>query len=61
MGVQMASAYVGSTLTPPVVGGIVGKFGMQLFPIILLIVAAAMLCMTEWLWKARDARVKTEG
>ncbi len=57
MGVQMASAYVGSTLTPPVVGGIVGKCGMWLFPVILLLVGFGLLFMTEWLWKARQNRV----
>lgn len=53
MGVQMASAYVGSTFTPPIVGAVVGKFGMSLYPIILLGIAAAMLLMTEWLWQIK--------
>ena len=53
MGVQMASAYVGSTFTPPVVGAVVGKFGMSLYPIILLGIAVAMLLMTEWLWRIK--------
>ncbi len=53
MGVQMASAYVGSTFTPPIVGAVVGRLGMWLYPVILLCIAAAMLLMTEWLWQIK--------
>lgn len=53
MGVQMASAYVGSTFTPPIVGVVVGKFGMAPYPVILLCIAGAMLLMTEWLWRIK--------
>ena len=54
MGVQMASAYVGSTFMPPIVGAVVGKFGMWLYPVILLGIAVAMLLMTEWLRRIKS-------
>ncbi|MDR2655423.1 MAG: MFS transporter [Oscillospiraceae bacterium] len=47
VGVQMASAYVGSTFMPPLFGLIANHVGVGLYPAFLLIFAALMLLMTE--------------
>ncbi len=47
MGVQMAFAYIGSTLMPPFFGLIAGYVGVASFPIFLLILAFIMLASTE--------------
>jgi len=49
IGVQMASAYAGSTLMPPLFGWLAGRFGIACFPVFLLCFAALMLTMTEGL------------
>ena len=43
MGIQMASAYIGSSLMPPVFGFLSSFFSMRLFP---FFVAVALLLMT---------------
>lgn len=51
MGLQMATAYVGLTLMPPLLGVIVDRFGMQLYPLGLLILALLLVFGTERLNK----------
>ncbi len=47
MGIQMACAYIGTTLMPPLFGVIGNTFGMVLFPIFLLIITVIMLFFSE--------------
>ncbi|MCL2219573.1 MAG: MFS transporter [Chitinispirillia bacterium] len=52
VGVQMASAYTGSTLMPPLFGIIAGNISIALYPAFLLGLAGLMLFMTERLNRA---------
>jgi fucose permease len=52
VGVQMASAYCGSTFMPPVFGLIANNINIGLFPVFLFVLAVLMLFMTEKLNKA---------
>lgn len=52
IGIQMASAYTGSTLMPPVFGVIADKINIGLYPFYLLFFAALMIIMSEKLNKA---------
>ena len=45
IGIQMASAYVGSTFMPPLFGLLGGKLGFSIMPIYLIIFLALMLTM----------------
>ena len=47
IGVQMASAYVGSCLTPPVYGFLADLIGPWLFPVFILLIAGVMFLMHE--------------
>ena len=47
IGVQMASAYTGTTLMPPLFGLIADRISIGLFPVYLLIMATLMVIMTE--------------
>ena len=47
IGMQMASAYVGSTFVPPLFGVIQGVVGIWLFPLFLIIFLALLIIMTE--------------
>lgn len=47
IGIQMASAYVGSTFMPPVFGLIANHISIKLFPVYLTVFVALMLAMTE--------------
>ena len=47
MGKQMACAYIGSTLMPPVLGLLAQWFGIALYPAYLLIFAVLMIVMSE--------------
>ena len=47
VGIQMASAYTGSTLMPPLFGLIAQYIHMGLYPVYLMIFAVVMLVMTE--------------
>jgi len=51
MGLQMATAYVGLTLMPPLLGLLVGRFGLQLYPFGLLLLALMLTFGTERLNK----------
>lgn len=58
VGIQMASAYTGSTLMPPLFGLIAQHISVSLYPWYLLIFAALMLCMTELLNRTIKKKVK---
>ncbi len=47
IGVQMASAYVGSTFMPPVFGWLAGKISIRLYPFYLVIFLVFLVFMTE--------------
>lgn len=47
MGLQMASAYVGSTLVPPLFGLVGERLGFALLPWFLLLLLGALFCITE--------------
>ena len=49
IGVQMASAYAGSTFMPPLLGLLADYVGIFLYPVFLLVFAVLMLVMTEML------------
>ncbi len=49
VGIQMASAYCGSTFMPPLFGLIAQYVDVGLYPFYLLAFAVLMLVMTEWL------------
>lgn len=51
IGVQMASAYIGSTFIPPVFGLIANHISIGLYPLFLLVFAGLLLIMTEMLNK----------
>ena len=51
IGIQMASAYAGSTFMPPLFGVIADKINIGLFPVYLIFFAALMLIMSELLNK----------
>ena len=47
MGLQMAFAYVGSTVIPPVLGLFMDKLGIGLYPVFILILLVVMLISSE--------------
>jgi len=47
MGMQMACAYVGSTFTPPIVGLVVEKVSVTLYPVFLLLFVLLMVLLVE--------------
>jgi fucose permease len=49
IGVQMAGAYTGSTLMPPLLGLISRLTGIGFYPVFVLAFAILLLVMTEWL------------
>ncbi len=57
MGIQMASAYIGTTLMPPLFGWIAGDGNIGLLPLFLLLLAAGMLLLTE----AANRRIRAQG
>lgn len=56
VGIQMASAYTGTTLMPPLFGLIAQYVSVSLYPFYLLLFAALMLAMTELLNRKLDRR-----
>ena len=48
VGIQMASAYLGSTLAPKIFGWISDWAGMRWYPVYLVFYVLLMLAMTEW-------------
>lgn len=53
VGVQMASAYVGSMLMPPVFGVIANTISIALFPLYIAVLLVLMVIMHEWLRRVR--------
>lgn len=53
MGFQMACAYTGSTLMPPLFGLIAGRTTIALYPVFLLVMAVTMLVTAERTHRAR--------
>jgi len=56
IGIQMAAAYLGSTLMPPLFGALSSWVGLWLFPIFILLLAAMGLFFSERLNRMVDAR-----
>ena len=56
VGIQMASAYTGTTLMPPLFGLIAQHISVSLYPWYLLIFAGLMFCMTELLNRTVEKR-----
>jgi fucose permease len=56
MGMQMASAYTGTTFMPPLFGFIAERLSVGVYPIFLLIFAAGMFVMVERLNRVRAKR-----
>ena len=59
VGIQMASAYTGSTLMPPIFGLIANHINIELYPVYLAAIAVLMLVMTEGL--NRNMKNKRNG
>lgn len=57
IGVQMASAYVGTTLMPPIFGFIADNINIGLYPLYLILFAILMIIMSERLNAAVKRRV----
>ena len=47
IGIQMASAYTGSTLMPPLFGFIAAHVSVSLYPLFLLLLTGLLLIMTQ--------------
>ena len=58
IGIQMASAYVGSTLMPPLFGLIAQHISLRLYPVFLALMTALLLLMTERLNRLKDREPK---
>lgn len=58
VGIQMASAYTGTTLMPPLFGLIAQYVRVSLYPWYLLVFAVLMLCMTELLNHATNKTMR---
>ena len=56
IGIQMASAYLGMTIMPPLFGWLAGLTTIKIYPLFLLIVAIIMLVATEALHKVVRAK-----
>ena len=61
IGIQMASAYVGTTFMPPLFGLIAAHIHIGLYPAFLLALAVLMLCMSEKLNRTVAKRKEGEA
>ncbi len=61
VGIQMASAYLGTTLMPPVFGMIAAHISIALYPFYLLALALVILLGTELLNRMVDTRLQSAG
>lgn len=57
MGMQMASAYVGSTFMPPLFGVLAERAGVWLYPVYLIFFVVFMIIMTEKVGRSHDGKV----
>jgi fucose permease len=58
MGIQMASAYIGTTLMPPIFGQLASYTGFNIFPIFIGIILIIKIIMVETLNRNLDSIVK---
>ena len=58
MGVQMACAYIGTSVMPPIFGWIAGHISIRLLPLYLMFLLALMFLMHEMLVKAANKNIK---
>lgn len=56
IGVQMASAYIGTSLMPPFFGWLAARLGLGIFPLYLLALLVLMACMHEKLCRTVDQK-----
>ena len=56
IGMQMAFAYIGTTIMPPLFGALAGIVGIRMYPFYLLIITLLMIWMVEKLNKAPKAQ-----
>ena len=56
IGVQMASAYVGSTFAPPLFGFLSGRLGLALFPFFVACFGLLMIAMVERAFKMANGK-----
>ena len=61
MGLQVGSAYIGSTLMPPVFGWLASFFSFSIFPIFIGLVLVIMIVLIEALNRKVDKNKKTEN
>lgn len=61
MGMQMACAYLGSTLMPPIFGAIAQRIGMEGYPLYLLTILAVMFAAAECLNRLTQPDRKHHG
>lgn len=61
MGIQMATAYVGSTFMPPVVGYITNQVGFSIFPVIIILLGIIMILSTEKINSLITKRSSSDG
>lgn len=54
IGIQMASAYVGSTFIPPVFGFLGKLIGFEIMPLYLMLFTILMICMVECTFRITD-------
>ena len=54
IGIQMASAYIGTTLTPPLFGRLASSLGFNIFPAFIGVILIIKIIMTETLNKKID-------
>ncbi len=59
IGIQMASAYIGTTFIPPLFGLLGNAIGFTILPVYLLIFVALMITMTELTFRVAKKRSKT--
>lgn len=57
MGVQMACAYIGTSIMPPIFGWIAGHISIRLLPLYLMLLLVLMFLMHEMLVKATNKNV----
>lgn len=61
IGVQMASAYVGTTFIPPLFGLLGNLIGFTIMPVYLLVFVAIMICMTELAFRITKNKKEIAG
>lgn len=61
IGIQMASAYVGSTFIPPLFGLLGRFFGFEIMPVYLIVFVVLMIAMTELTFRVTKKAVIKKG